>query len=146
MSGENQVNSVGSGNINIGRDYIAGDKVMGDKISGNKVIGDKNTITGNAFTQNNNANTNEVLNTQDLAQAAQDIKALIDQLSTYYDTTTPSGKRKLTYRILETLEGNTTIQNRVLKALTGAGKVALEEAIDHPIAKVLVAGLEGYLE
>jgi internalin A len=45
--------------------------------------------------------------------------------------------------IVETLEGNSTMQKRTLKE---AGKTAFEEAIDHPIAKVLVAGLEGYLE
>ncbi len=117
---------------------------------GDKVMGDKDTIAGNKMKTGDVAGDaiagNKIVNTQDLAQAAKDIKTLINQLSTDYDTTTPSGKRQLTDRILETLEGNTTIQNRVLKALTGAGKVALEEAIDHPIAKVLVAGLEGYLE
>jgi hypothetical protein len=35
---------------------------------------------------------------------------------------------------------------RALNALKEAGKTAFEEAIDHPVAKVLVAGLEGYLE
>jgi hypothetical protein len=123
---------------------------IGDRIDGDKVMGDKDTIAGNKMKTGDVAGDaiagNKIVNTQDLAQAAKDINALINQLSTDYDTTTPSGKRKLTDRILETLEGNTTIQNRVLKALTGAGKVALEEAIDHPIAKVLVAGLEGYLE
>lgn len=89
---------------------------------------------------------NKIVNTQNLAQAAQDIKAFINQLSTDYDTTTPSGKRKLSDRILETLEGDTPIQTRALKALQEAGKTAFVEAIDHPVAKVFVAGLEGYLE
>jgi internalin A len=120
-------------------DRIDGDKVMGDKIAGNKMqIG---TVQGDAIAGNKIIN-----NSQNLAEAAKDIKALITQLSTDYDTTTPSGKRKLSDRILETLEGNSTIQKRTLNALKEAGKTAFEEAIDHPVAKVLVAGLEGYLE
>jgi hypothetical protein len=110
----------------------------GDKVAGNKMqIG---TVHGDAIAGN------KIVNSQNLAQAAQDIKALIDQLSSDYDTTTPTGKRKLSDRILETLEGNSTVQQRALNALKEAGKTALEEAIDHPVAKVLVAGLEGYLE
>jgi GTPase SAR1 family protein len=119
-------------------DRVDGDKVMGDKVAGNKM--QIHTVQGDAIAGN------KIVNTQNLAQAAQDIKALIDQLSTDYDTTTPSGKRKLSDRVLEALEGNTTIQSRALNALKQAGKTAFEEAIDHPVAKVLVAGLEGYLE
>nr|WP_278002567.1 COR domain-containing protein [Nodosilinea sp. FACHB-13] len=119
-------------------DRIDGDKVVGDKVAGNKM--QIHTVEGDAIAGN------KIVNTQNLAQAAQDIKALINQLSADYDTTTPSGKRKLSDRVLEALEGNTTIQSRALNALKQAGKTAFEEAIDHPVAKVLVAGLEGYLE
>lgn len=119
-------------------DRIDGDKVMGDKVAGNKM--QINTVQGDAIAGN------KIVNPQNLAQAAQDIKALINQLSADYDTTTPSGKRKLSDRILETLEGNSPVQKRALNAIKGAGKAALEEAIDHPVAKVFVAGLEGYLE
>ncbi len=127
-------------------DRVDGDKVMGnftgDKIAGNYTGNKTNTgdVAGDAIAGN------KIVNTQNLTEAAKDIKTLIDQLSTDYDTSTPSGKRKLTDKILETLEGDSTIQSRALNALKEAGKAALEEAIDHPIAKVLVAGLEGYLD
>jgi internalin A len=116
-----------------------GDRIDGDKIMGNKM--QINTVQGDAIAGNKIIN-----NSQNLAQAAKDIKELIDQLAIDYDTSTPTGKRKLSDRILETLEGDSTIQKRALNALKEAGKTAFEEAIDHPIAKVLVAGLEGYLE
>lgn len=56
-------------------DRISGDKVMGDKVGGDKVMGDK--ITYN--------------HSQNLAQAAKEIKALLDQLDKDYDSTTPTG-------------------------------------------------------
>jgi internalin A len=138
-------------NTNQTEQVMSGDKIWtGDRIDGDKVMGDKDTVLGNKVRMGDVTGDviagNKIVNTQDLAQAAKDIKALINQLSPDYDTTTPSGKRKVTDKILEALEGNTTIQSRALKALKEAGKAALEEAIDHPIAKVLVAGLEGYLE
>jgi internalin A len=54
--------------------------------------------------------------------------------------------RKLSDKVLDSIEANPTLKSRTLNALKEAGKTAFEEAIDHPIAKVLVAGLEGYLE
>lgn len=129
---------------------MSNDKIWnGNRIAGDNVMGDKDTIAGNKMRTGDVAGDaiagNKIVNTQNLTEAAKDIKTLINQLSTDYDTSTPSGKRKLTDKILETLEGDTTIQTRTLNALKEAGKAGLETAIDHPIAKVLVAGLEGYL-
>ncbi len=106
-----------------------------------------NSMVGEQTIQGDNIQGNKIVNnSQNLVQAAQDIKALITQLSNDYDTTTPTGKRKLSDRILETLEGESTIQKRALNAIKAAGKTAFEEAIDHPVTKVLVAGLESDLE
>lgn len=138
-------------NANQQEQTMSSDKIWnGNKIAGDNVMGDKDTIAGNKMRTGDVAGDaiagNKIVNTQNLTEAAKDIKTLINQLSTDYDTSTPSGKRKLTDKILETLEGDTTIQTRTLNALKEAGKAALETAIDHPIAKVLVAGLEGYLD
>ena len=118
-------------------DRINGDKVIGDKVAGNKMqIG---TVQGDAVAGN------KIVNSQNLAQAAQDIKALLTQFASEYDTTTPGGKMGLSGKVLDTVEKNSTLKSRTVNALKEAGKVAFEEAIDHPVAKVLVAGLEGYM-
>jgi internalin A len=83
---------------------------------------------------------------QSLADAAKDIKELIAQLSGDYDITNQSGKMGLSGKVIESVEKNPTLKSRTINALKEAGKTALEEAIDHPVAKVLVAGLEGFLE
>jgi internalin A len=112
-------------------------------LKGANIANFANEVKDNARQQ---ANQHNYAPSQNLTEAAKDIKTLIDQLSTDYDTTTPSGKRNLSNKILEVLEGDTPIQKRALNALKEMGKTALEEAIDHPVAKVLVAGLEGYIE
>ena len=119
-------------------DRIEGDKVLGDKITGNKVqIG---TVHGDAIAGN------KIVYSHNLVQAAQDIKVLIAQLSSDYDTATQSGKMGLSSKVLEAVENNPTIKARVVNALKEAGSTALEEAIDHPVAKVLVAGAKGFLD
>lgn len=110
-----QVNQYGFG------DNIGGDKVMGDKIN----------------TQINNA--------QNLAQAAQDIKALLDQLSQEYPINTPTEQMIVSAKAIERVEKDPTLKQRVVGALKGAGEEALEQAIQHPVAKVFVAGAKGFL-
>ena len=108
----------------------SGDNVAGDKIYGDKIGRDK--ITN--------------YNSQNLAQAAQDIKALIDQLSSDYDTTTLSGKMRVSAEVVEKIETNPTLKERTISAIKELGTTAVEEAIDHPIAKIVVAGVKGFLD
>ena len=37
-------------------------------------------------------------------------------------------------------------QNRTIKALQSTGDEALEQAISHPVAKVFVKGVQGFLQ
>ena len=121
-------------------DRVDGDKVMGDKdtVAGNKMkIGD---VTGDAIAGN------KIVNTQNMTQTAQDIKVLVNQYASDYNTSTQSGKMGLSGKVIESVEKNPTLKSRTINALKEAGKTAFEEAIDHPVAKVLVAGLEGFME
>jgi internalin A len=120
-----------------------GDRIEGDKFGGDKVMGNKmqaGIVQGDAIAGN------KLVISQNLAQAAQDIKALITQLSSNYDTSTQSGKMGLSAKVLEAVEANPTVKSRVINALKAAGSTALEEAIDHPVAKVLVAGVKGFID
>ena len=90
--------------------------------------------------------TTNISNSQNLAQAAKDIKTLLDQLSQDYPSNTPSGQMMLSAKALEEIEKNPTVRQRVVGALKEAGATALEEAINHPVAKVLVAGAKGFID
>jgi hypothetical protein len=111
-------------------DRVSGDKVMGDKVGGDKVMGDKITH----------------YNSPNLAQAAKEIKALLDQLDQDYDRTTPSGQAMISAKAIESIENNPTLKARVINALKEGGTTALESAIDHPAVKPVVAMLKGFMD
>jgi hypothetical protein len=120
-------------------DRVAGDKFTGDKVMGNKVqIG---TVQGDAVAGN------KIVNAQDLTQAAQDIKALLDQLAIDYpsdDDFTQAG------RAISKIKQNPTIRQRLGNALKESGTTAVEKAIEgvtnHPAVSVIVAGVKGCIE
>ncbi len=112
----NTINQYGQG------DNIAGDKVMRDKIQ------------------------TQINNNPDLAQSARDIKALLDELSEEYNPATPKGQTKIKESAIAQIKQNPQLKQRTLKALKSAGEEALEQAIQHPVAKVVVEGIKGFIE
>lgn len=107
--------------------YGSGDNVAGDKIMGNKI-------------------STHINNSQDLAQAAKEIESLLAQLDNKYDHTKPVDKAMITAKLVESVDKNPTLKARVISALREGGSIALEEAIEHPVVKPVVAALKGFLE
>lgn len=120
-------------------DRIAGDKIGGDKVMGNKVqIG---TVQGDAVAGN------KIINSQNLTQAAQDIKSLLDQLAIDYPT---EGDYVRAGRAIETIKNNPTLKQRLLNAAkessTTAVEKAIEAVIDNPAVSIIIAGVKGFIE
>jgi hypothetical protein len=99
-----------------------GDKVMRDKIG----------------TQINNA--------PNLAQAALEIQALLDNLSETYNPNTETGQTKIAKDAIEQIEQNLTLKGRIVNAIKESSYTALEEAIDRPVVKILIAAFKGFTE
>jgi Leucine-rich repeat (LRR) protein/GTPase SAR1 family protein len=116
MTGNTTQNAYGSGD-NIGRD-----KVMGDKIG------------------------TQINNSQNLAQAALEIQALLDNLSETYNPNTETGQTKIAKDAIEQIEQNPTLKGRIVNAVKEGGYTALEEAIDRPVVKILMAAFKGFTE
>lgn len=112
----NNIHQYGSG------DNVAGDKVMRDKIG------------------------TQINNSHNLAQAAKDIKDLLNQLDKDYDSSTPTGQAMISAKAIESIEKNPTLKARVVNALKEGGTTALEVAIDHPAVKPVVAMLKGFMD
>ena len=103
-------------------DNIGGDKVMRDKIG------------------------TQINNSTDLATAARDIKALFAELDQSYDKTTPLGQMQIATKTIEAIENQPTVKKRLLNAVKEGGTTALEEMIEHPAIKPVVAAIKGYID
>ena len=118
-------------------DRVDGDKVMGDKdtISGNKMItGD---VTGDAIAGN------KIVNAQNLAQAAKEIKDLLDEISATSQTNNPT---LIAVKAIEAIEKNPTLKDRIINAGKEAGFAAIDAAVDHPAVKIVTAAIKGAIE
>ncbi|MGC1218664.1 MAG: COR domain-containing protein, partial [Phormidesmis sp.] len=104
----------------------------GDNIGGDKVLNDKIN--------------NQINNNTDLTTAARDIKALLSELSEEYNPNTPKGQTKIKNEALTHIQQTPQLKQRTLAALKSAGSEALEQAIQHPIAKVVIEGVKGFLD
>jgi hypothetical protein len=89
---------------------------------------------------------NQFNNSPSLAQAARDIKELLDQISKDYPSNTLAGQAMIGAKAIEQIESNPTLRQRVANALKEAGATALEEAIDHPAVRIVVAGTKGFVD
>jgi len=83
---------------------------------------------------------------QTLAQAATEIKALLNQLDKEYDNSTATGQAMITAKAIESIEKNATLKTRIINALAAGGTTALETAVDHPMVKPVVAMIKGFMD
>ena len=81
---------------------------------------------------------------QNLADAAQEIQQLLEQLSETYPTTTSREKMTVVGEVVDRIEGNPPLKAKVINALKAGGTEAFKEVIDHPLVNILVATIEGW--
>jgi hypothetical protein len=120
-------------------DRVAGDKFTGDKVMGNKVqIG---TVQGDAVAGN------KIVNSQSLTQAAQDIKALLNQLAIDYPTDDDFTKAG---RLVGEIRKNPTLTKRLINAAKESSFTAVEKAIEavveNPAVGIVIAGVKGFID
>ena len=81
---------------------------------------------------------------QNLAEAAEDIKKLLQELEQTYPTNTPSEKIVVLEEAIKRIENDPTLKQRVLGAVKSGGVEAIKELVDHPLINILLAALEGW--
>ncbi|TYQ23664.1 GTP-binding protein [Pseudanabaena sp. UWO311] len=106
---------------------------------GQFIMGDQNVAGDNIGIQNNNYSPN-------LAQAAKEIKELLDQLSEEYNPNTEKGQNLIKDEAVNAIKKDSTLQQKIVNALKEGSVTTLEEAINHPVAKVVIATVKGFLE
>ncbi|NEP04517.1 MAG: hypothetical protein F6K25_15565 [Okeania sp. SIO2G4] len=81
-----------------------------------------------------------------LAETAAEIQQLLKQLEQSNSTETTAGQMAVVTQAIEIVENNPTLKQRVIGALKSGGTEAFKEAINHPVANVLVADFQGFRE
>jgi hypothetical protein len=120
-------------NVWIG-DRIAGNKVAGDKVMGNKVqVG---TVQGDTVAGN------KIVNPQNLADTAKEIQDLIEQLAQTYPTDTMLAKVGFANEIVQHIDANASLSQRLLSAGKAGSIAALGQALNHPLASFVIAAIE----
>ena len=79
-----------------------------------------------------------------LAETAAEIQALLEQLSNSYPADTTTGKMKLATEVIDCIESNPTLMERILSALKAGGISALEQALNHPAASFVINALQDW--
>ncbi len=112
--------------------YAKGDII---KQSGSFKTGvDKRTMRDNIDTQINNP--------QDLAQAAKEIKYLLNQLSVDYPN---DSYRDLGDKAVDQVNKNPQLKSRIIRGVKAGSLAALEKMIDHPVAQFFIEGAKEVL-
>lgn len=79
-----------------------------------------------------------------LAEAAEEIQQLLDQLSRTYPSIMENTSVGVTSELIhQEISRNPTLRDRILNALKSGGAVALQEMITHPMASILIAAIGG---
>ena len=81
---------------------------------------------------------------KNLADAAQEIQQLLEQLSQTYPTNTSKEKNIVVGEAVDKIEQNPRLKTKVINALKAGGIEAFQEAINHPLVNILMATIEGW--
>ena len=105
-------------------DIIGGDKIVGDQIAGDK-IGVQNI-------------------SQEHQEIAQEIKAIVLEESAIYDLSTDKAKQKAGRDVVEAINSNPTLQQRLIGAVKGGGETAIKKVLNHPVADIAIDTIKGF--
>ncbi|NEP78495.1 MAG: hypothetical protein F6K39_10080 [Okeania sp. SIO3B3] len=81
-----------------------------------------------------------------LAETAAEIQQLLQQLEQSYPTETTADQMAIVAQVVEIVENNPTLKQRVIGALKSSGIQTFKEALDNPIANILVAAFQGWIK
>ena len=81
---------------------------------------------------------------QSLVEAAKEIQTLIDQLAQIYPTTTMPEKVGFASAIVQQIDTNPSLSDRILSASKVGGAAALGQFLNHPVSSFVIAAIEDW--
>ncbi len=111
-----------------------------NNLQGANIANFANEVKDNARQQ---ANQHNYAPSQNLTQAAKEIKALLDEITTTDNT---NNTTLIAAKAIEAIENNPSLKDRIINAGKEAGFAALDAAVDHPAVKIVTAAIKGAIE
>ena len=108
---------------------MAGDNIGINNMSGGKINNSKVAGVINEAEQ------------QNLAQAAEEIQQLLEQLEKSYSTEITTGKMGLATEDVTQIENNPALKGEIVRALKAGSFAAMEKLLNHPTASFVAAAL-----
>ncbi|NEN93094.1 MAG: hypothetical protein F6K48_31080 [Okeania sp. SIO3H1] len=106
-----------------------------------------NHAKGDIINQSGNFQTgvdkSKINNSPDLAQAAKDIKDLLNQLSADYPN---DSYRDLSDKAVDEVNKNPQLKERIIRGVKAGSFAALKKTIDHPVAQFFIEGVKEVLK
>lgn len=106
-------------------------------------VGVGKAVNSEVQIQNSTGNFNQI-EKQDLTEAAKEIQSLLEQLSQSYPSKTTSDKMILAGKVVEEIENNPTLMQKIIRALKAGSIAAIEEALSHPAASFVISAVEDF--
>ena len=83
---------------------------------------------------------------QSLIEAASEIQALLKQLETSYPSDTPARDKVMAMKVVEHLESNPTMKQKVISGVIEGSLAAFEKAIDNPAGAFITEFIKSWKE
>lgn len=99
------------------------------------------THSGSGDNIGRDKNTTNIYNSQNLTEAAKEIKDLLTELDQQYNNSALVGAKAI-----EKIETNPTLKTKFVNALKEGGTEALNQLINHPACSIVLAAGKGFLE
>ncbi|NEQ37954.1 MAG: hypothetical protein F6K40_17465 [Okeania sp. SIO3I5] len=107
-----------------------------------------NNNNSSKFTNNGNIigvqNNNNPVQSNSLAETAAEIQEILKQLEESNPTNTIAGQTEVAKKAIEIVNSKPTLKERVVGLLKSVGTQALKEALNHPVANILVEAFKGW--
>lgn len=128
--------------INVEANAMSNSEKFTNNVQGANIANFANQIGDNARQQANQYNYSA--GDASLADVAQEIQALLDQLSQNYPTDTTGAKLTFANEAVQRIDNNFLFSQRILSALSAGSVSALEQFLNHPAASFFISMLEDW--
>jgi hypothetical protein len=114
---------------------------IGNMTDSNLVTG---TVIGNISATGNSISNNST-NQQVIEDAIQEIKTLLDRLEKDgLSSNTTSSKMRVAAELIEEIDRNPSVTQKIVKAIKVGGIKAIEQALNHPAPSFVIGALESW--